>query len=164
MAIIEVINISEPDVCAQAGALVRRSFATEAAEFNLTRLRCPSHRAFETDEHLLQALYQPGGSCFGAYSQRNMIGFAAIVPWRRGDAELTRLCVAPEWRRREVGTFLVEYAMVYAKKQGARRMHIAIINENRRLKEWYRSFGFVALNTQRVQGLPFLVCEMVKTL
>jgi ribosomal protein S18 acetylase RimI-like enzyme len=164
MAMMQTIDMNDAQTLRTAGTLVRRAFATVAAEFHLTKFNCPTYPAFQSDDALLLTLYQPGAACFGAFQRSAMVGFVALLPRPRATMELTLLCVDPAYRHREIGMFLVEYAQVYAKKQSVARMTVNIINENQRLKSWCRANGFVPLQTRRVRGLPYLVCEMVKTI
>jgi ribosomal protein S18 acetylase RimI-like enzyme len=164
MAMIQVVDVKQSRVLREAGALVRRSFATVADEYRLTPANCPAHPAFQTDEDLLGKINRPGAVCFGAYQRDTLAGFVALLPQKRNAMELTRLCVAPEYRRREIGSFLLEYALAYAQKQGARKIVISVIDENRRLKAWYQGFGFVAIGRRRAPGLPFVVGDLVRTL
>jgi len=166
MPIIRAIDISNTNTLQEAGALVRRSFATVAAEFQLSAQNCPRHPTFQSDDTLLLRLSQPGVACFGAFQDERMVGFAALLPDHSGDGgmELTRLCVDPAWRRREIGARLLEHPQAHTKAHGARKMTLGIISESQRLKAWYQANGFVPLRTRRVRGLPFTVCDMAKTL
>jgi len=164
MSDIQVIDVHKEDILRQVGALIRRAFATVADELKLTRSNCPYHPAFLSDEALLRDLGRADAFCFGAYSQKEMIGFTALLPKEPNVMELAKLCVNPTHRHGGTGLSLLVAAQAYAKKRGARKLALDMIDENRRLKEWYLANGFVPTRTVKYPHLPFTVCDMEKAL
>jgi ribosomal protein S18 acetylase RimI-like enzyme len=154
------------DICANAEAaaeLIRRSHATVAEEFALTRENCPSSPAFTTAPKLVERLTKPGCHCFGLYQDGALAGFAALMPSGSGEGgayEVTRLAVPPGHRHKGYGRALMDAAIQKARELGARKVDVGIINDNAVLKRWYQSLGFVETATKNFPFLPFTVCYM----
>ncbi len=151
----------------QVAVLIRRSFLTVAEELHLTSTNCPRHPAFLSDATYAQQLFSSKVQCIGAFEhdicqpdETKLIGFVAIWPLRRGTWELTRLCTAPERRNEGIGRLLMEAAKAQALQQGAKRIHLGIINENETLKRWYMGQGFRAGRQKVIKGQPFTMCAM----
>jgi len=77
---------------------------------------------------------------------------------------LGRLSVLPRHRRKGYGEALVNYIFDQAKTIGYRRVEIGIISKHRKLKNWYKKFGFVQKGTKKFDHLPFTVAFMYKKL
>jgi hypothetical protein len=55
---------------------------------------------------------------------------------------------------------LIGFVTDYVGNNGGKKVSIGIINENRRLKDWYISCGFAETGTRKFEHLPFEVCFM----
>ena len=65
------------------------------------------------------------------------------------ECELSNLCVLPSFRHKGIGEKLLEHAFSVAKENSCKKINIGIVEENKRLKKWYESFGFVHVRTQK---------------
>jgi ribosomal protein S18 acetylase RimI-like enzyme len=156
----QILQINPRGMLPAVGALIRRGFATVAAQFGLTPQNCPSHPSFLTDETLLNSLCRRGVICFGSFAEEELIGFVAIWPKGRHTYEMTRLCTAPEFRHFGIGRALLDAAASHARSNGARQIEIAIIDEHEQLRAWYAACGFRETGRKEYPHLPFQVCEM----
>jgi ribosomal-protein-alanine N-acetyltransferase len=59
------------------------------------------------------------------------------------EAEIANLAVAPEWRGRGVGAYLVDAAVATAAKAGVRVLYLEVRESNAGAQRLYRSRGFV---------------------
>ncbi|HEX2946670.1 MAG TPA: GNAT family N-acetyltransferase [Clostridia bacterium] len=139
--------------------VIRRSFITVAEEFNITRENAPTNPAFLGPESLIK-MRDKGIDMYGAYVKNTCIGFVAIEQAGDGVFYMERLAVLPEYRHNGYGRKLIDFVMDYARKSGGKKVSIGIINENRRLKDWYISCGFAETGTRKFDHLPFEVCFM----
>jgi len=155
---LHIIDISEHST--EATSLIRRSFATVADDFNLTPENCPTNPAFTTSEALISRLNRENCYSFGLFSNKEMIGFAALMPARDGAYEITRLAVAPELRHKGYGKMLLDAAVAKSRELGATKIIIGIIDANTVLKNWYLQYGFVETAKKEYPQLPFIVCDM----
>ena len=145
--------------------MIRLAFTDIAEEFYLTPQNCPKHPSFLSDHALLHSLSNPDISCFGAFDDHDeLVGFVAVWPKQKGVYELTRLCVLPAHRHAGLGALLLQAVFDYTKAQGARRIEIGIIDENKRLKRWYETYEFCTKAKNVYAHLPFTVCEMERLL
>ena len=141
--------------------LIHRSFATVAGEFGLTVQNCPSNGAFIPPERL-QNDYNKGHAMFGLYACGRLAGFMQLEKKDENVYILEKLAVLPENRHRGYGKELIEFAVWKVRKSGGSKISIGIIEENRRLKEWYKANGFTHTGTKVFPHLPFTVGFMEK--
>lgn len=157
MEILPLIReISDRDIIGNSKTVIRKSFATVAREFNLTRENCPTHPSFITIRQLNE-LKKKGLIFFGSFIGSHQIGFVAV---EKADAALyymEKLAVLPEYRHHGCGQKLVEFAIDYVKKCGGIKISIGIIDEQAVLKDWYKKLGFREVSTRKFDHLPFTV-------
>ena len=141
---------------AQCARVIRDSFQTVADAFGFTAENAPRFTAFATTEKLLRQQLQEENRLLYAFDDNGTIaGYYSLSFADEGDCELHQLCVLPAYRHRGIGGELLSHAFSTAKAKGCRRMRIGIVEENRTLRKWYGSFGFVHLGTRKPASLPF---------
>jgi hypothetical protein len=59
---------------------------------------------------------------------------------------------------------LVHHIFEKARETGARRVEIAMISRDRKLKTWYKKLGFIQKSTKKFDHLPFSVAFMYREL
>lgn len=153
MILIKAVTIHEMESCAE---VIRKSFQTVAVDFGITLENNPSNGAFITGDRLLQD-YGKGIMMFGLFDKRQLVGFVAI---ERKDDDIyyvEKLAVLPERRHEGLGRQLLDFAKEKVKDLGGKRISIAIIEQNIRLKNWYHMNGFVSVGTQQFPHLNFIV-------
>ncbi len=139
--------------------VVRRSFITVAEELNITRENAPTNPAFLGPESLVK-MKDKGIVMYGAYKGGICIGFVAVEKANDDVFYMERLAVLPEYRHNGYGRKLIDFVIDYVGKNGGKKVSIGIINENRRLKDWYISCGFTETSKRKFEHLPFEVCFM----
>jgi len=102
-----------------------------------------------------------GVQYFISFQNGNPIGCVGLERPSLDLCYLERLCVLPEMRGKHYGISLVQHALYHAALKGARKVSIGIIAEHIELKEWYKTLGFVEVETKGFPHLPFQVCFMV---
>ena len=80
------------------------------------------------------------------------------------ECELNNLCVLPEFRHKKIGEALLEDALACAVEKGCKKMKMGIVEENKVLRRWYESHGFVHTNTIKYDFFPFTCGYMEKDL
>jgi len=143
--------------------VIRKSFATVAEQFNLTKEKAPTNPAFIEMRHL-QKMRDKGIAMFGVFCETIQIGFVAIERNELTDFNMERLAVLPEYRHKGYGRQIVKYVTEYVADQGGKSVLIGVIGDHEILKSWYRELGFIEFNTKRLAHLPFPVCYMRKEL
>lgn len=150
------------DEYAECAAVIRNSFITVADEFGLTRENAPTNPAFAGADSLFN-MKEKGLKLFGAYLEDACIGFVAIEKAQEGCFYMERLAVLPEYRHNGYGGELMDFVFRHVGKCGGAMVSIALINDNKRLKDWYRNYGFTETGIKTFKHLPFDVCFMHKS-
>lgn len=155
-------EIDEKDI-AECVKVIRDSFATVADEFGLTIKNAPRFTAFATTEERLSwhlnAEHRP---MFAFYDNGAIVGYYSLLLQDNNQCELNNLCVIPAYRHRGIGEELLKHAFKTAKELGCKKMNIGIVEENKVLREWYESFAFVHVGTQKFDFFPFVCGYMEK--
>ena len=152
--IIREVEESELENCAE---IIRKSFATVAAEFNLTQENCPTNGAFLTFDRLLSER-QSGKLQYGLLINDNLAGFVCLNKTKENHIySLEKLAVLPEFRHNGGGLALLNFAEEKVKSFGGEKITIGIIEENIILKEWYLRNGFIHTGATVIPSLPFTV-------
>jgi diamine N-acetyltransferase len=141
--------------------LLRSAFGTVAVDFGLTEISAPTNAAFTTLENL-QRHVQQGMALYGMYCDSLLVGCVAIKKSKGIERVyyIERLAVIPEKRHFGLGGQLLAFAIGTIRKGGGTTASIGVMDNNDRLKEWYRSKGFVQHDCRRIAHLPFKVCFM----
>ena len=141
--------------------LLREAFGTVAKEFALTEESAPTNAAFTTLDSLKRHVQQRM-RLFGMFCEASCVGCVAIKKSKANERVfyLERLAVHPEKRHRGYGDQLLAFAFEDIRTHGGTTASIGVMDNNERLKTWYRSKGFVQHDCRRIEHLPFKVCFM----
>jgi ribosomal protein S18 acetylase RimI-like enzyme len=139
--------------------VIRRSFATVAQEFNLTKENCPGHTSFITDERLASKI-KDGYYPFGYFSDGKLVGFTSLTDMGNGAFEMNDVAILPEYRHFGYGKSLIDFCKDKVCELGGNKITIGIVEENIVLKDWYAVNGFTHTGTKRFEYLPFTVGYM----
>ncbi|OHB61745.1 MAG: hypothetical protein A2Z38_11355 [Planctomycetes bacterium RBG_19FT_COMBO_48_8] len=143
--------------------LIRSSFRDVAEKFKITAENCPKSPAFYTKERLEED-FKKGLRYFILEQDGQARGCVALEKASPDVCYLERLAVPPEYRRKGCGKILVNHIFDEARKTGVKRVEIGVISKNRKLKNWYKKFGFVQKGTKKFDHLPFTVAFMYREL
>ena len=139
--------------------LVRKSFKDVADRFRLDKEKAPTHPSHSQPDWIETAMDR-GVVFYILEDDGQALGCVALERANSKVCYLERLAVLPEYRRAGRGRSLVEFAMNRAEDQGAGRIEIAIIAEQKDLKDWYQRMGFSMKGTKKFAHLPFTVAFM----
>lgn len=143
--------------------LIRDSFRDVAEKFALTVENCPNFGAFNAKKRV-EADFKKGFPYYILEENGHACGCVALEKAGPDMCYLGKLAVLPEYRNKGFGQALVNHLFKQAKKIGVRRVEIALISKHRKLKKWYKKFGFVQFRTKKFDHLPFIVAFMYKEL
>jgi diamine N-acetyltransferase len=145
--------------------LLRAAFGTVARDFGLTQATAPTNAAFTTLENL-QIHLAKGMVLYGMFCDACLVGCVAVKQSKRDERafSIERLAVAPEKRHRGYGGQLLSFAVEQIRDSGGTTASVGLMDNNDRLKEWYRSNGFAQHDCRRFEHLPFKVCFMSRHL
>jgi diamine N-acetyltransferase len=162
---IAIRQISRGEDLEVFAAILRRSFGTVADEFGLTEENCPTNPAFIRKESL-DKQSRKKITFYLLYVSGQAVGSIAIEQSPEKDTVyfIERIAVIPELRHMGYGKMLMEFAFDCIRQWGGSEISIAIMDENIRLKKWYKCLGFEETIIREFSQLPFKVCFMHKLL
>jgi N-acetylglutamate synthase-like GNAT family acetyltransferase len=143
--------------------LIRESFYDVAEKFALTAESCPKFPAFNTKERV-EGDFEKGLIYYILEENGSACGCVALEKAAPDLCYLGRLAVLPEHRKKGFGQALVNHLFEQARNIGIHRVEIGIISKHRKLKNWYKKFGFAQSRTKKFDHLPFTVAFMYKEL
>lgn len=156
---IRPISEGEIDECVR---VIRESFGTVAREFGFTPENAPRFTAFAVDVARLTAQLADGRPMFACRDGEKIVGYYSLCCL--DECELNNLCVLPEYRHRNIGRNLLFHAFDEARRRGYERLNIGIVEENKRLREWYERYGFVHTGARKYDFFPFTCGYMSREL
>jgi len=143
--------------------LLRDSFRDVAEKFNFTVENCPKFVGFNAKERV-DSDFEKGLRYFILEENGRACGCVALEKAGPDLCYLGRLAVLPKNRRNSYGKTLINHVFDQARKIGAQRVEIGMIAKDRKLKNWYKKFGFVQKGTKKFGHLPFTVAFMYREL
>ena len=143
--------------------LLRSSFRNVAEKFGITEDNNPKSLAFCTNDRIENDL-EKDLTYYILEKDGRPCGCVALERAKPGVCYLMRLAVLPEHRGRGYGKMLVQHIFEKARATSARRVEIAMISKDTRLKKWYKKLGFTQKNTKKYDHLPFTVAFMYREL
>lgn len=151
--IIREVSMEELDECA---SVIRQAFGTVAEEFGLNEKNAPTNGAFLKTERLL-AEREKGFIQYGLITDGAIAGYVQLERANDETYYIEKLAVLPKNRHAGYGRKLLDFAADKIRELGGKKIGIAIIEENHRLKQWYSDYGFVHTGTRKYEHLPFTV-------
>ena len=156
-------SISGDNDIKECASCIRDSFLTVADELGITNENAPTNPAFMTYERLKESI-DKGLEIFGLYEDSNICGCIGVEKSKNeSEFYIERLAVLPLKRHKGYGKELMDFAFNSIKESGGKKASIAIVNENKKLKDWYMKYGFIETGMRKFEHLPFTVCFMEKS-
>ena len=91
-----------------------------------------------------------------------IVGYYSLLLQENNQCELNHLCVLPEYRHKGIGAALLNHALHTAGELHCNKVTIGIVEENKPLRKWYESFGFLHTGTKKLDHFPF-TCGYMET-
>ncbi|HPR31523.1 MAG TPA: GNAT family N-acetyltransferase [Prolixibacteraceae bacterium] len=117
-----------------------------------------AHPPFISERKLLE-MYEQGMILFRFIQQNKTVGFVAMEqpdtekPWWY----IEKLSVLPAYRRKGIGTKLMQHVLREITRRGGTHISIALIDEEDDLQAWYQRFGFRHTNSLNYAHLPSII-------
>ena len=145
--------------------VIKDSFITVANEFDFTVENAPRFTAFATTEDRLKwHLLEEHRPMYAFFDNGIMVGYYSLLLQDNNQCELNNLCVLPAYRHKGIGEELLKHAFKIAQELNCNKVNIGIVEENKVLRKWYESFGFIHTGTQKFDFFPFTCGYMEKNL
>lgn len=94
------------------------------------------------NEHRIMIAYYLGSG--------KIIGYYSLVLQEDKHCELNNLCVLPGYRHNNIGAALLEDVFRRSEELGCEKINIGIAEENKVLRKWYESSGFIHTGTRKI--------------
>lgn len=157
-------EVNEKDI-SECVKVIRESFATVANEFGFTVKNAPKFTAFATTEERLKwHLFGEHRPMYAFWDNGKIVGYYSLLLQNNNECELNNLCVLPTYRHRKIGQELLFHSFNTAKQLDCGKVNIGIVEENKKLRNWYKSFGFIHTGTIKYDFFPFTCGYMEKKL
>ena len=132
----QITEYEQLSVCLE---IIQKSFWTVAVDFGITRENCPSHTAFITLGKL-KSQFDENRLMFIMRYDEKPVGYFSLCKSGESNTvfELNNLSVLPEYRHMGFGEMMIDKAKKTVKNLGGEKINIGIIEENERLKNWYK--------------------------
>ena len=109
---------------------LRRDAGQVVVTFRDVRLPRPIPLTYPHDPYSLADEWTRKEIVFAAVSEKDPVGYAALIEHPLATAWVTDLVVAPTWRRRGVASALLDSAREWAEKRGLRRLFLEMQSKN----------------------------------
>ena len=141
--------------------IIRLSNYTVARDLGFTKENAPTSPAFIELDKVRESFDRGIEYSIGSIEEVKIACVA--IEADKNDKEnffIERLAVLPEYRHQKYGEKLLDHALSEIKKKNGKSAGIAIIDENKKLKDWYLRYGFTETRVRKFDHLPFTVCFM----
>lgn len=159
---IKAVDVKDLVECVK---VIKESFSTVADELGFTSENAPRFTAFATTEERLNwQLVREHRPMYAFFDNETIVGYYSLLLQENKECELNNLCVIPAYRHKGIGERLLKDAFNIAEELNCNKINICIVEENKVLKKWYESFGFIHTGIKKFDFFPFTCGYMEKNL
>ena len=134
-----------------------KGYETVAVEFGLTEDNCPDRGRASLPLEKLVREFEDCSQMFGCFAGEALVGFMSMRVQPDGVSKLNDIIVLPEHRGKGYGGELLDFCKKTAKESGSEKLQLGMIDDNKRLKNWYIKNGFVNTGHHKFEKAPFTV-------
>ncbi len=131
------------------------AFGKSAEQFGYTKETYPSSAAYVTLEELTEAKKDGVHMYAACVDGGTVAGYAQLQKLGGGVYAFRRFAVLPEYQSLGIGRALVAHCRERAALYGGKKMTLLMIDENKKLKDFYISCGFRVVKTATDDSYPF---------
>ena len=150
------INYSEAII-----EILNKSFITVAEEYGYTIKNAPKFTAFTNCDTIINEI-RDGLKIFVYKKRGKMVGCAGNINCLNGIYEIKNFAVLPDFRHKGIGKKLLAYNEKEIKKIGGKTVEVGFLNNNDKLKQWFKKYGYNEIGIKEIKGLPYKICIMQK--
>jgi diamine N-acetyltransferase len=139
-------------------------YETVAVEFGLTEENCPYRGRANLPLDKLISEFENGTLMYGYFLEDKIVGFLGLKIDNNGVCKLNDIIILPEYRQKGYGEELLNFCKIKALELGANKITLGMIDDNKRLKNWYVKNGFINVGFKKFEKAPFTVGFMEQLL
>ena len=143
--------------------ILNKAFITVALQYNYTKENAPKFPAF-IEPNIIENGLNNGLKMYGYYLDDQIIGCVGYSFYKDNMYFIERLATLPEYRHKGIGKILMEYVENIIKKNNGKIIEIHVVDENKRLIEWYKKFNYKEIRVDEIKTFPFNSYVMNKIL
>ena len=156
-------NIKEIKESKIITGILNKAFITVAIQFNYTKENAPKFPAF-IEPNIIENGLNNGLKMYGYYLDNQIIGCVGYSFYKDHMYFIERLATLPEYRHKGIGKILMEYIENKIKENNGKIIEIHVVDENKRLIEWYKKLNYKEIRVDEIKTLPFNSYVMNKIL
>lgn len=131
------------------------AFGESAKRLGYTKETYPTSAAYITLEELIEAKDRGVHMYAACVEGGKVAGYVQLEKQGDGVYAFRRFAVLPEYQKLGIGRALVSHCRDRAALYGGKKLTLMMINDNKKLKEFYISNGFAVVSTHRDGTYPF---------
>jgi len=143
--------------------ILNKAFITVALQFNYTKENAPKFPAF-IESNIIENGLNNGLKMYGYYLDDQIIGCVGYSFYKDNMYFIERLATLPEYRHKGIGKILMEYVENIIKENNGKIIEIHVVDENKRLIDWYKKLNYKEIRVDEIKTLPFNSYVMNKIL
>ena len=143
--------------------IINDSFITVAYEYGYTKENAPTFSAFINNSKIEEQI-KDGLKIYVYKFENKNIGCVGFSFCENRKYLIERLAVLPEYRHKNIGRKLMEFIENKIKEIGGKISEVHIVNNNIKLKKWYKTLGYKEERIVEYKHLPFKVGILDKIL
>jgi GNAT superfamily N-acetyltransferase len=132
-------------------------YETVAIEFGLTEENCPDRGRANLPFDKLVYEFENGTLMFGYFIEDKIVGFLGLKIDNKGALKLNDIIILPQYRQKGYGKELLNFCKIKALELGANKITLGMIDDNKKLKNWYIENGFINVGFKKFEKAPFTV-------
>jgi ribosomal protein S18 acetylase RimI-like enzyme len=144
--------------------IFHNGYETVAIEFGLTEENCPDRGRANLPFDKLVSEFEKGTLMYGYFLEDKIVGFLGLKIDTSGGCKLNDIIILPEYRQKGYGKELLNFCKIKALELGAKKITLGMIDDNKKLKNWYIENGFINVGFKKFEKAPFTVGFMELTL
>ena len=148
------IHSVEYDQLEECLSALHSAFGEIAKTYGYTKESYPSSGAYLTLDDLKSAKYN-GVHMYAACVDGKVAGYVQLEKLGGGVYAFRRFAVLPEYQKLGLGRALVSHCRDRASLYGGKKLTLLMMNDNKKLKSFYKSNGFVVTKVARDDAYPF---------
>lgn len=134
-----------------------KGYETVANEFGLTEENCPDRGRASLPIDKLISEFENGALIYGYFAQSEMVGLISFKMKDESVCKINDVIVLPENRHNGYGKELLDFCKTEARKRGAAKVTLGMIDNNRKLRKWYEKYNFRNIGYKNFENAPFTV-------
>jgi len=139
--------------------VLKAGYEDIAIKFGMTEDNCPYRGRTRLPFVEFEKEFLTGYQMYGYFFQEKLVGFLSLV-FKENRMDIHDLAILPEYQNNGFGSDLMRFAKEKAAERKCERIMLGMIDDNKRLKDWYEKHGFITIDQKRFDTVTYTVGKM----